>query len=371
MGLREALTSAAQVLDRWVATDLIAGGCLAVHVAGGPAFSLAVGTAEPGQPMEVDRRFLITSISKGLTAVQLLSLVDSGHVDLRAPVCSYLPAFVDGGKEQVQVWHLLAHCSGVSQRANVAEGLPTTASPQELQRYAVELPLARTPGVVEYCSPAFWVVAAIIEAVTGCSHAEHLRDLAGPYCQQDLGYAPDPAPPQGYVPARADRNAHLAEQVRRLAYPAGGIVSSADALAAFGAALAGGLQDGKGPLSPAMLRTLSTVWSEGRWPDGRPAVWGLGWELSPAGDGWPTGTVFHSGASGTGRWVDLRSGVCAVLLTADWYLERRRLAEVANAITAGLSRYQSSVSSARSDTLWPTDDDRGHAGLGTDERSTP
>ncbi|MFI6452538.1 serine hydrolase domain-containing protein [Streptosporangium amethystogenes] len=56
----------------------------------------------------------VWSITKTVTSLAALILVDRGELDVYAPVARYWPEFAAAGKQDVQVRHLLSHTSGVS-----------------------------------------------------------------------------------------------------------------------------------------------------------------------------------------------------------------------------------------------------------------
>lgn len=335
-GIRDAGTAAEVLVEQGVLT----GAVIAAADTRGTARSAAVGTTVDGRALGAGDRFLTTSITKAITAVQTLRLVDRGLLDLWSRVDEHLDDFVGDGKAAVLVHHLLSHSSGLSQRANVVEGPPIALTARELEAYAIATPLSRPPGDVEYCSPGFWLLSAILRRCGGLDHVEDLRRTVDELGieHRELGYDDAGSPPRDLVPAIAARNAHLAEQVRRIAYPAGGVVATSPGLARFGAALAASARGHGTLLSPATMAAMSRPWSRGVWPDGRPAVWGLGMELEPPGDLMGRPTLFHAGASGVGFWVDLERGVSLSLLTADWYLPRTVHGRIANAFAAGLTR---------------------------------
>jgi CubicO group peptidase (beta-lactamase class C family) len=66
------------------------------------------------QPWERNTVVNLWSISKTVTALATLLLVDRGDLDLDAPVARYWPEFAAHGKESVLVRHILAHSSGVA-----------------------------------------------------------------------------------------------------------------------------------------------------------------------------------------------------------------------------------------------------------------
>jgi CubicO group peptidase (beta-lactamase class C family) len=54
------------------------------------------------------------SVTKTMTALAALVLVDRGELDMYAPVARYWPEFAANGKASIEVRHLLSHTSGVS-----------------------------------------------------------------------------------------------------------------------------------------------------------------------------------------------------------------------------------------------------------------
>ena len=68
--------------------------------------------------------YRIASISKMITAVAVLQLVQSGQLSLSASVRDYVPELPDKG-ERITVRHVLAHLSGVRHYMNAEECLST------------------------------------------------------------------------------------------------------------------------------------------------------------------------------------------------------------------------------------------------------
>jgi CubicO group peptidase (beta-lactamase class C family) len=66
------------------------------------------------QPWERDTITNVWSITKTVTSLAALLLVDAGELDVYAPVARYWPEFAAQGKQHVEVRHLLSHTSGVS-----------------------------------------------------------------------------------------------------------------------------------------------------------------------------------------------------------------------------------------------------------------
>ena len=66
------------------------------------------------QPWLEDTIVNVWSTTKTMTALSALVLADRGELDLHAPVARYWPEFKAGGKEDVEVAHLLSHTAGLS-----------------------------------------------------------------------------------------------------------------------------------------------------------------------------------------------------------------------------------------------------------------
>ncbi len=66
------------------------------------------------QPWQRDTITNVWSITKTVSSLAALLLVDAGELDVDAPVSRYWPEFAANGKEHVEVRHLLSHTSGVS-----------------------------------------------------------------------------------------------------------------------------------------------------------------------------------------------------------------------------------------------------------------
>jgi CubicO group peptidase (beta-lactamase class C family) len=108
-GVREALANS---LD--AGTDV--GASVAVLVEGEPVVDIWGGFADEGRrrPWERDTITNVWSITKTMTFLCALMLADRGELDFYAPVARYWPEFAAGGKEAVEVRHLMAHSAGLS-----------------------------------------------------------------------------------------------------------------------------------------------------------------------------------------------------------------------------------------------------------------
>lgn len=92
------------------------GASLVVLIDGAPVLDLWGGWSDPAKtvPWQQDTITNVWSISKTVSALAALVLIDRGRLDLDAPVAHYWPEFAAAGKEGVLVRHVLTHTSGVS-----------------------------------------------------------------------------------------------------------------------------------------------------------------------------------------------------------------------------------------------------------------
>ncbi len=161
-----------------------------------------VNTEEP-KPMEKDALFRIFSMSKPITAVALLQLVEQGKVSLDDDIRRYLPEFehfeVEGQPQVVTVHHLLSHTAGFGYGGGISNWVDI--------RYLLANPLSRNntlddmvddlsgidlkfkPGERFEYSIASDIQGAIIEKVTGLSLDDYFqRHIFSPLNMQDTHF---------------------------------------------------------------------------------------------------------------------------------------------------------------------------------------
>ena len=180
--------------------------------------------------------FPFTSISKPFTAVQVLTLVDDGRLDLHAPVCEYIPEFGVAHKGAVTTAQMLSHTSGVDPSANLIEGPQTLLTTEGYLQAALEVGLVTPAGkVFAYCSPTFWVLGELVTRLTGLPYPEHMQErvlkpMGADHANYRLGQVEDrlvlPRTPPGLE--------HLPDQTTLVPYPAGGLIGRASDLLALG-----------------------------------------------------------------------------------------------------------------------------------------
>lgn len=92
------------------------GGSISVIERGKVVVDLWGGFADQTKTQQWQENTLVNtwSITKTMTALAALVLIDKGQLDINAPVAQYWPEFAQAGKDGVLVRHLLSHSSGVA-----------------------------------------------------------------------------------------------------------------------------------------------------------------------------------------------------------------------------------------------------------------
>jgi CubicO group peptidase (beta-lactamase class C family) len=355
-------------MKRYVDDGRIAGVVVLVGRGGRVAHLEAFGQAdrEAKAPMRADTIFRMASMTKAITSVAALMLVEEGRLGLADPVSRYIPAFkkttvmvappagaVAGtpvsavpAKREITIRDLLTHTAGISYGWGPAEAQYKAANvlgwyfadKAEPIAAAVErlaaLPFEAQPGEKYVYGFSTDILGAVVEKASGLSLDEFFRTrifeplgmrdsyfflpadkkgrLAAVYSAKDDGSierAPDPGTGQGaYV-----------EGPRQCFSGGAGVVSTARDYARFlEALLEGGELDGVRLLSPKTVELMTsnhvgTLFNEGR------TGFGLGFEvvehLGRAGRHGSVGEFGWGGAYYTSYWVDPEEKLVAVFLS--------------------------------------------------------
>ncbi len=268
------------------------------------------------QPVDLDTRYDLASVTKPFVAAAVLTLVDAGLVDLETPVGEYLPRLRHPKDSTIR--RLLSHTAGLASRPDLHEDFP---SPRELQAALDALPLAYPAGSrVLYTSLGYQYLGEVIMAATGQGLDAYLGSaVLGPIGAATTGYLPPASlrpsiAPTEYSPVRRrllvgevhDENAHILGGVCGHA----GLFGTARDVARLGQALLGygRAADLLSPESRAGLFRLETL--------------GLGEPRSLAfihrdpqfGEGWGRPWT-HTGFTGTSLCLVPEAGVVVALVT--------------------------------------------------------
>ena len=284
---------------------------------------------ENSVPAKAGTVYRLGSISKPVTAVAVMQLVERGKLDPDAPVQKYCPAFPEK-QWPVTTRQILAHLSGIrhyksdeefnSTRfyASVAEGLDMFKND----------PLLFEPGTkYNYTTHGYSVLGCVVEGASGQKFADFVRENVFKPAGMErirVDSVADiiPGRAQGYRTTDKGEltNSPLADNSYKV--PGGGFVSTAEDLARFAAALQAG----------RLLKreTAELMYTKQKTKDGKETAYGLGWGIAKR----PTGerAVGHSGGQqrvSTFLHMQPDQGLAVVIMSN---LEGARLGDLAQRI---------------------------------------
>lgn len=288
-------------------------------------YQQGLGLANPaGDPVTPTTPFLLASVSKSITALGVMQLVEAGLLSLDDPVQKHLPWFAVGDTDvsRMTVSQLLYQTSGLSEMGGVDANLrPDSSDALETGvRALASGTLAFPPGESwEYSNLNFNVVGLLIQQVSGQSYEAYIEqniftplDMVNSHTHMENARAGGAA--NGYYPffgfpLHFDRFMPYS----RATLPSAGLWSSvADLSHYLIAMLDDGQYGGTSVLSPAGIQTLHTPGYMFHESQG----YAMGWtrqagfmpaeQLAPTGssliDAGPLTLLFHEG-----DWVNYKS----------------------------------------------------------------
>jgi methyl acetate hydrolase len=325
-------------------------------------FAGAAGTLDGSTPLPQDAIFNIASMTKPVTSVAAMILVEQGKLALEDPVSKYLPGFdhlqvitklneSDGSyqtrpaKRVMTVRHLLTHTSGLGYGFDS----PILARIQQVkgneQKMEWELPLLHEPGEKWTYGASTRVLGLIVEKITGQTlEAYDQEHILQPLRMVDTSYAVPVEKQSRLVHVYAHTDGTFKEgspfgQVPAVATPPfrgdGGLYSTAQDYGRFMQMLLNGGHLGDVRILSAKSLRLMTENQIGslfvaRQPVGIAAFtrpfplgagrdkFGLGFQITAAGPDAAryrrAGSLSWAGLFNTEFWVDPRSGLAGVLL---------------------------------------------------------
>lgn len=247
----------------------------------------------PASPKTVYR---IASISKPITAVAIMQLVEQGKISLDVDVRRYLTYF-PVKKWAFTIRQILNHTSGIrTYRGNEFETTDYYFNARNALKTIMDDSLLHEPGTKYlYSTLSFNILSAIIEEVTKMSFADYLKKnifepagMTSTFCEYQMDIIYNRA--SGYIKGndRNFRNAALADL--SIKFPGGGIISTTEDLLRFSIAILNNKLISKNSFEeltkPSQLKNGKTIDN-----------YGLSWVLGKDIKG--RRTVSHSGG-GTG-----------------------------------------------------------------------
>lgn len=351
----EGLNRVTEMLDREVGQGHLAGAIMLIQHHGKPVYYEGFGVRDPQTmaPMTADTIFRLYSMSKPVTSVAAMMLVEQGKLRLDDPVSKYIPSFAHpqvaterqgaNGKpfldfapaeRPITVLDLMRQSSGISS-AFTNLGLVTQLyldaglfdgdfNNREFAERLAKLPLAYQPATVWDYGHSTDVLGRVIEVASGQSLYDfEKQNLFDPLGMADTGYyVRDPAnQPRIAQPLPTDRiigNETISDptMARKWESGGGGLVATTGDYARFLQMLVnGGTLDGTRILSPESVQLMrknevSPATDVKPWAYYYPGAgfgYGLGFgvRIGPGEDGVPgfVGEMAWGGAAGTYFWA--------------------------------------------------------------------
>jgi CubicO group peptidase (beta-lactamase class C family) len=303
-----------------------------LHMAG---YGLA--DVKNGTPITPDSLFDLASVSKHMTGVAILSLVEKGKLKLEQPVADYLDDFkVPVRGRAITVNDLLHHLSGLADYTSEDwdrsdEAFASLTNEDHLKWLNSTKP-RRPPGVkYEYNNSEYALLASIVERVSGQSFARYAHDhlfapagMTHPFIL-DGTVTPPAETVKGYK--TGDKG-----KLKRSSSPTvitgdGSVYTSVRELSSWDKALR--------EHTIISRHSQDLAWTNGRYDNGRPIKdedgdgYGFGWVLEKKRH-----AVSHSGSwNGTASYLllDLDKGFTVAVLSND---ENTEVSDLAEAILA-------------------------------------
>lgn len=312
----------------------IPGLSVAIVQDGDTLFTNSYGVTAEGSTVSSNTPFFLGSISKSMTALGIVQLVESGRVDLDESIGTYLPWFAAEASSEassITIRQLLAQTSGYSTYTGMEYsdvGAKDASALKENVRNLSHVKLTRAPGEQhQYSNANYMILGAVLEEVSGQSYADYMeQQVFGPLGMGTAAADEERAVRSGFEQGYQSWFGY--PQVSSVPYDNSGasygyITASIDDMARYLQFL---LQDNDMLLRREHKELLLSPLVQHR-PD---RAYGFGWRISETDLG--ETLVWHSGSTPEARaeifFIPDR-GVGAVILTnKNHILEEARLSQV-------------------------------------------
>jgi CubicO group peptidase (beta-lactamase class C family) len=355
------------VVQQYIASNQVSGAVTVVSRKGQIAHFEAQGLMdlESGTPMRKDAVFRIASMTKPVTGVAILMLMEEGQLRLNDPVSRFIPEFKNmkvammkpqspaasgqpprdpeiytvSADREITVRDLMTHTSGLeSGGAGTREGgrIAPRKTNETLSKYIPQLgavPLDFQPGTQWRYSALAGIetLGRIVEVVTGRTFDRFLEQrIFEPLGMKDTAFFPgdDEAPRVVTLYRRAPKGLERIETPEWLATKTlfsggGGLWSTAEDYMQFAQMLVnGGALNGKRLLSPRTVDLMASNHVADLYNGAGPRVQGMGFGLTvevvldsiASGRRVSNGSFGWGGAFGTHFWVDRKEQLVGLLM---------------------------------------------------------
>lgn len=142
-----------------------------------PRFFGRQGPEVKAEPIRRDGMFLLASISKPVTYMAAMKLVERGQLNLADPVMRYIPEFAAHHKEDTLVLHLFTHTSGMPDMLPDNAELRRRQAPLKrfIERAIGAMPLFPPGTDYSYQSMGTLVVAELVQRLSGMTISEFIK----------------------------------------------------------------------------------------------------------------------------------------------------------------------------------------------------
>ncbi|MBN8989662.1 MAG: beta-lactamase family protein [Rhizobiales bacterium] len=363
---REGLARVGDYIRNEIATGKIPGAILLIQQHGKPVYFESFGVRDIATklPMTEDTIFRLYSMSKPITSVAAMMLVEDGKLKLDDPVSKYIPAFAetkvgvekrsDDGtltlveeplERPITITDLLRHTSGLPYgyiggglvRARHAEAglVRRNLSNAEFAEQVAKLPLVEQPGTRWDYGLSTDVLGRVIEVASGKSLLEFEKErLLGPLGMSETAFIlTDPAMrPRIAEPMPTDRaispvtNVRDPMEPRKMQSGGGGMVGTIGDYARFAQMLLnGGTFEGRRYLKPETIALMTSdhigpetkIARDYAYYPGESSGFGLGFAVRtsvPPNTSWPIGEYRWDGVAGTFFFVDPKDDMFAIFM---------------------------------------------------------
>ncbi|MGY4623496.1 serine hydrolase domain-containing protein [Bradyrhizobium sp. USDA 4486] len=352
----EGLAKVSDYIRSEIAAGTFPGAILLLQQHGKPVYYENFGVRDVATElsMSADTIFRLYSMSKPITSVVAMMLVEEGKLSLDDPVAKYIPAFgkmkvgvetkAEDGKvslvmepvnRPVTIKDLMRHTSGLPYgyvgggmvRELYAEAnlFNSNLSNAEFAAKIATLPLVEQPGTMWDYGYSTDVLGRVIEVVSGKTllqfEKERLLDPLG--MSETAFFVADPKKFARIAePMPADRNINPTTQVRDIRLPlkwesgGGGMVGTIGDYARFAQMLLNrGTYDGRRYLKPETIALMTSdhigpetrIGRDQNYYPGGTSGFGLGFAVRtsvPSGTSWPLGEYRWDGVGGTFFFID-------------------------------------------------------------------
>ncbi|MFC5497652.1 serine hydrolase domain-containing protein [Caenimonas terrae] len=236
------------------------------------------------QPPTTDTMFGIGSVSKMISTIATMVLVDRQLVELDAPLTQYVSDFrmASPDSARITVRMLLNHSSGFpgTEYRNSTTEVPMAGYARQTEQTLATARLKHAPGeMAVYCNDGFAIAELVVAAATGKPYVQFVQDeILTPLRMEHSGFTLTVFPVGSYAPGYRDDVKQPLEVLN--CYGGGGLYSTPSDMARVAMMLInGGELDGQRILSPGAVAEMARDQTASLPFNPVPSMrFGLGWD---------------------------------------------------------------------------------------------